>query len=261
MAPPTRKGRGRRNKKRSGPRGIMRMFARADPPAIDPNPWNKIILEYNFQLTQGQFGDITITNVSQFLTSQTRIDVLSGSYFLYKIQAIGAWELEGNPFEMSPCDLDTKSIDSTSQTFSALSTKIDNPGRNKWSHLSFRWPKDNRNNVLESKDYGNMVLVRFRASNYESSVALVRAYLHIKWRTSWEENPGRSIQPVPRDAVPVKGQRDAIPRSPNFTYRYRWDEHLDSETESEEEEELTNHMKGDATPVTAPKPAPKSRRE
>lgn len=150
---------------------------------------------------------------------------------------------------MTPCDLDTKVTDSSSSSFSALTTKIDNPGRNKWSHLSFRWPKDNRNNVLESRDYGPMVIVRFRASNYESATALIRVYLQVKWRTTWETGPGRAVEPLKRDAVPVKGRGDVTPRTPNFTYRYRWDEHLDSETDSEDD-----LLEGDATPETAPKP-------
>lgn len=173
---------------------------RADPPPFIPNPWNSIVLEGTFSLAAGQDGFCNISTVVNLLIAQLRANVDTGTWWLFRISCVGLWEITGQELSVTFCDLDDAYNDAGADTYSALAERIDTPARNRWSHLFYRWPRDNRNNVLDNKNHSNRTVLRVKGPLDGSSKVIM--HLRIVWRTSYEEVPGRSVDPVSRFSLP-----------------------------------------------------------
>lgn len=193
---------------------IPRTWYRTDPPPFNPQPWNKITLEFNFTgLTPSNYGIITLTNVVNTIRDQTGADVISGAWWLFRFHGLAAWEMEGNPLEVVINDLDRLSAQTASDNdFQALRTLSDLPARNQWAHVTFVWPRDNRNNTFTNKDAGLLNIATIKANNDEGT-SKVRVYLKVLWRSSNVNTPGRAITLSGPDSPRTKGSRVTPPQT------------------------------------------------
>lgn len=186
---------GKKSQKKKGRfQVIPRTWYRTDPPPYNPQPWNKLTLEFNFTgLTPSNYGIITIANVVNTIRDQSGADVVTGAWWLFRFHGLAAWEMEGNPLEVVINDLDRLSTQTASdEDFQALRTLSDLPARNHWAHVCFVWPRDNRNNTYSNKDAATLNIATIKANNDEGT-SKVRVYLKILWRTSNVNTPGRSV--------------------------------------------------------------------
>lgn len=186
---------GKKSQKKKGRfQVIPRTWYRTDPPPYNPQPWNKLTLEFNFTgLTPSNYGIITIANVVNTIRDQSGADVVTGAWWLFRFHGLAAWEMEGNPLEVVINDLDRLSSQTASdEDFQALRTLSDLPARNHWAHVCFVWPRDNRNNTYSNKDAATLNIATIKANNDEGT-SKVRVYLKILWRTSNVNTPGRSV--------------------------------------------------------------------
>lgn len=182
----------RRRPRRSRPP----LLSLPDPPPYQANPWNTIVLEATFALSSGQLGVMNVTNLVDLLRAQLRVDVFESTWWLFKVHEVGLWEITGQELGVTFCDLDSGYSDAGPQSLSALAEKVDVPARNHWAHLYFRWPRDNRNDVLDNKNHQNRQILRVKAPLDGSSSVTV--HIRVSWRTSYEEVPGRAKTPSSR---------------------------------------------------------------
>lgn len=177
-----------------GRRVLPQRWNSADPPSFNPNPWNKMTLEFNFQgLTPTNHGTLTVGNTIATIRSQASINVLENTWWLVKFHAMAAWEIEGNALEVTINDLDNLRNDSgTNEDYTALRTLSDTPGRNKWAHVAMTWPRDLRNNVYTDNQDGPKQILFIKSNNSEGT-SVVRLYLRIMWRTTAQNTPGRTL--------------------------------------------------------------------
>lgn len=171
------------------------MLARADPPAILPNPYNALVLEANWAGAASTDFVMTVTTISDLILQQLGISLRPSQNLSYRILEVGIWELTGKGLEVAFHDLDARyAVDAD---YAPLTTKLDTPGRNHWSHLHYRWPLDNRNNALRaSGDPANFQILAIKAGLETSGDARVKALVRVSWRTSQTETPGRVLEPT-----------------------------------------------------------------
>lgn len=177
-----------------GRRVLPQRWNSADPPSFNPNPWNRITLELNYQgLTPTNHGELKVSDVVATIRSQTSINVMENIWWLLKFHAVAAWEIEGNAIEVTINDLDNLRTDSgTNQDFTSLRTLSDTPARNHWAHVSMVWPRDLRNNVYTDQQDGPKQILFVKSNNTEGT-SVVRMYLRIMWRTTAVNTPGRTL--------------------------------------------------------------------
>lgn len=181
-----RNGKGRKKSK------LPVSWTKADPPRFCPNPWNNLILELNFTgLTPANFGVIKVSDVVNTIIDQTGINVVTGAWWCLRFCALAAWEMEGNGIEVIINDLDRLgSVAEADEDINVLRSLSDLPARNAWAHVSFLWPRDNRNDTIVNKNQGTLVVAVIKSNNDEGT-SKVRVYLRILWRTSTINTPGR----------------------------------------------------------------------
>lgn len=194
----------RRPRRQRATRQRTSQLARADPPAILPEPYSALVVEANWQGSSGQDFIMTLSSLNDLILEQLGISLTTGTNLAFRILEIGVWEVTGKGVEAAFHDLDDKNT--VDADYAPLTTKLDTPGRNRWAHVHFRYPPDNRNNALRAVgEPANFQFLSIRPGFESSGDARVKALIRVSWRTSKAANPGRSrALPVGRDVLPAR---------------------------------------------------------
>lgn len=171
-------------------RGRKSDFDRADPPAILPNPWNALVVELNWAGASSANYVMTLQGLHDLILAQIGISLTDRTGLAFRIKEVGLWELSGKGLDVSFHDLDDRfSLDAD---FASLSQKLDTPGRNHFAHIHFRWPVDNRNNVMRADgEPANFEIIAVHAGTETAGDARIKAYIRVCWKTQAFETPGR----------------------------------------------------------------------
>lgn len=179
----TGRGRGRRNRGgqrrptvRSQMRRVESMFhnrvafkGRADPPAIEPTPWNHVVLV--LRETADEY--ITDGQIASGLSTQLGVSIPTNG-FLIRLQSIRVWEVAGNDVQLTLYDLDT---------WKQRNTTADVCGRNRWAHAGMRYSADQANNALNMKS-GSQNQVAYISTNAGTgSTEKMVIYIDLLWKS------------------------------------------------------------------------------
>lgn len=171
------------------------LLARADPPAILPEPFNALVVELNWTGATSSNYVVTLSTLASLILQQLGLTLTSGTNLAFRLLEVGIWELTGKGITVAFHDLDDKvSVDAD---FAPIVTKLDTPGRNKWAHVHYRWPRDNRNNTLRAVgEPANFEVLSLKPGVETAGDARIKSYIRVSWRTSATESPGRREQPT-----------------------------------------------------------------
>lgn len=217
--PPRQNARRTRRKRRNRRRRILpRGWNSVNPPSINPNPWYPLSLELRFPgITENNHGVITIQTIYRAINTQTGVNVMDSVWWLFRFLAVAAWEVKGYSLEMTINDLDNlRGSNNTPEDYTALTTRSDIAGRNSWAHVSFIWPRDLRNNVYSNNKDSLLEVARIK-TDATTTGSEVNVYIRILWRSTYENIPGRSIQPIFRNSSRFPSvQQEPVQRRVHF---------------------------------------------
>jgi len=118
----------------------------ADPRSTVSVPWNSITLMTQISgVTSSQ--TITPSNVASFLVQQGAHP--TGSDVEIRILSASVYNLSGGPVVSQFYDLDDVARPTTAAV-QPLSVLRDFPGRNRWAHISYQWPRSHQNIVMDT---------------------------------------------------------------------------------------------------------------
>lgn len=182
MAPSKKRNRRRRTAQPAAGGWYRRFLRGADPPAFNPVPWNRAIIKVEWS-TPADNLTMSINELTTAIHNQQGVTPPTGYFTLVKLQGMAIWDLEGRSLEAVFYDLDDLQDTVTERFHHTLSERYDNSGRNKWAHVSFVWPKDNRNNVLSSGVHANAIICNIRyGTESQSEVVRVVGHVAVLWR-------------------------------------------------------------------------------
>lgn len=178
-----RRNNGRRRRVRPTRNWFGRYLRSADPPSFNPVPWNRAIIKAEWSTPGSDNLTISVGELTTAIHDQMGTSPPTGYFTCVKLQGIGIWDLNGNSMEVSFFDLDSFADNITQRFAHTISERYDNPGRNKWAHLHYVWPRDNRNNVLSSQTHSAAEILNLRpGTENTTSTRRIVAHIAVLWR-------------------------------------------------------------------------------
>lgn len=144
---------------------------RADPSAVVTNPWNTLTCNFELEEGTGNISFLSSEQVQVYLTDTLGITLNSSTSLHIRVLEMRVWDLSGNPIQVQ-----YQCLDSGADTI--IHTSADEPGRNRWAHLGYIWPKDHQNYILLPENNRTIAYIRYTTG------ANIIVHLNILWKTS-----------------------------------------------------------------------------
>lgn len=131
----------RRRVPRAGRRMRRSRQPGADPRALSENPWRRYVYDERITLAIGDNLDYLNSDVLGNYKKLVGIPATSNPEMDFAMLQITVWELSGEPVSLvlnDPTGLQVSG--GTNESQAIVASKHDYPGRNRWAHVSLKYP-------------------------------------------------------------------------------------------------------------------------
>lgn len=199
-----------------------------DPPGFNQIPWWRVTV--SDEIVVSQTKQYTGEDIYGLIQAQTGL--ISTNDWSYRITVARGWNLSGGPINLEAYDLLK-----TGGTDDYLCQKEDQPGRNHWAKVGFKWPAAQRKAIFTNSD--KEVIVSF-SGNVKDKLVIYLSIL-LKPRT-------HTLPNVPSRAI-LSNRIDQLERLVSSLKRCDDDSSVNSAAQGLSKENL-NHKTSRIDPVT-----------
>lgn len=151
-----------------------------DPPMFVSIPWNSLMLDTTIQFSASQNSkEIKAGTLWDIFKTQFGIGVNLSGQIEFRVFQIAAWETKGNPLVMNIYDFPLPRL---------LYHLEDDPGRNHWAAVAYRYPQTQSNVCLLGNDTTTTV-----ASVTSAESGEIKVRIRVLWKFSYSNVPTRIL--------------------------------------------------------------------
>lgn len=151
----------------------------SDPPTISEVPWNTLVTS----CVRSSDGLYTIGDWYKDFCAQ--VGIKAGTDVAVRFLEIRAWEIGGNSLTVGAMDL----LDQDDY----IAVYEDQPARNAWAKVGYRWPKAHQMRVYHVKAVDNRTAAVFYCATQSGATTKVKAHLRVLWKPNVISLPGIAL--------------------------------------------------------------------